>query len=323
MNPEKFVQIKYDTEWYEVIELEDARKQHAKNIQACLEAVEHHNKKDRPLEILAISGSGRSSFASCAQELSNSQFLMLSALDQFHNNPKYHITDVALREYNIEPCNACYSTSSALCGFPCNCFPFDPMQKLYPLVLKCDVMFIATGVNQSTMSSRTKVFLDRLISLDGGFFVNEQQFAFKDAEWRDRCTATATDLAKQNALPYDARMWGRVAAYFISSKDEKNELETVVRDYDEITDLTYIQRTADALREGNADYGFFHDKTDWYAGVWANPNAEMCFDKRDASQHPEFTEHAKRVAQAAVKLAEELRINPIPFDGGARGGKRT
>ena len=70
------------------------------------------------------------------------------------------------------------------------------MQELYPLVLNCDVMFCSTGVNQSAMSSRLKLFADRLISLDGGFFVAPAQYREKDADWRDRCIALSTKLGK-------------------------------------------------------------------------------------------------------------------------------
>src|ERR1019366_4570816 len=63
----------------------------------------------------------------------NSQLLLKSALQQFEHDQKYEITEVRLRDYNISPCNGCYSTTSSLCGFPCNCFPLDPMQELYPL----------------------------------------------------------------------------------------------------------------------------------------------------------------------------------------------
>jgi multimeric flavodoxin WrbA len=59
------------------------------------------------------------------------------------------------------------------------------MQELYPLVLKCDVMLCSTGVNQSAMSTRLKTFLDRLISLDGGFFVGPNQYESKGEDWRD------------------------------------------------------------------------------------------------------------------------------------------
>lgn len=105
------------------------------------------------------------------------------------------------------------------------------MQELYPLVLKCDVMLCSTGVNQSAMSTRLKTFLDRLISLDGGFFVGADQYEQKGPEWRDKCIALAARLSSTGQLHYDARMWGRVAAYFITSKDEKNSVRTVVRNF--------------------------------------------------------------------------------------------
>src|SRR5271156_6356531 len=106
MTSKDFVKIKYKTEWFEVIETEDARAKHAKNIEACTAANDYHNRTDRPLVILAVYGSGRSSFSSCANELSNSQLLLMSAIEQFRGRPdKYEIIDIALREYNNEPCN--------------------------------------------------------------------------------------------------------------------------------------------------------------------------------------------------------------------------
>ena len=41
-------------------------------------------------------------------------------------------------------------------------------------------------------------------------------------------------------------------------------------------------------------------------------------DKRYFSSHPKFLKRAKIVVKAAIHLAQKLRINPIPFDGGAR-----
>ena len=315
MNPKEFVQIKYG-DWWENASEKDSKRKHARNVKACLGAVEYHNKKTRPLNILLIHGSSRSSFKSSAKELSNSQLLLRSAVEPFRGSAAYEITEIALREYNVEPCEGCYSTSSALCGFPCNCFPWDPMQELYPLVLKCDVMLCSTGVNQSAMSSRLKTFLDRLISLDGGFFVSPDQYEQKGAEWRDKCLALAAELSSKGQLHYDARMWGRAAAYFISSKDEKNSGQTVVRNFK--SPLSYIELVANSLRDGNADYGFFHDPHHWYAAAWADPDEELCYDKRYFSSNPKFLMKAKVVARAAIQLALKLRETPIPFDGGAR-----
>ena len=309
------VRLKYG-EWWDEIGEKESRKRHAVNVKACLDAVEYHNREKRPLNILLIHGSGRSSFNSSAKELSNSQLLLRSAVEPWRRNPKFEITEIALREYNVEPCEGCYSTSSALCGFPCNCFPWDPMQKLYPLVLKCDAMLCSTGVNQSAMSSRLKLFLDRLISLDGGFFVAPDQYESKGEAWRDKCIALSTRLARAGRLHYDARMWGRSAAYFITSKDEKNSEQTIVRKFHQT--LSYIELVAHSLRDGNADYGFFHDPQHWYVGAWADANEELCYDKRYFSNHPRFLRQARVVAKAAIQLALKLRKDPVPFDGGAR-----
>ena len=129
MNPKDFVQIKYG-EWWENVSPKESKRKHGRNVKACLAAVAYHNKKRRPLNVLLIHGSGRSSFNSSAKELSNSQLLLRSAIQPFLGNPAYEITEIALREYDVEPCEGCYSTSIALCGFPCNCFPWDPMQEL-------------------------------------------------------------------------------------------------------------------------------------------------------------------------------------------------
>ena len=315
MKARDIARIKYG-EWWDKISEKDSKKRHARNVKVCLDAVQYHNQEKRPLNILLVHGSSRSSFNSSAKELSNSQLLLRSAIEPWRRNRAFEITEIALRQYNVEPCEGCYSTSSALCGFPCNCFPWDPMQALYPLVLKCDVMLCSTGVNQSAMSSRLKTFLDRLISLDGGFFVAPDQYESKGEEWRDKCLALAARLSRSGQLHYDARMWGRTAAYFITSKDENNSGQTAARKFRQ--PLSYIELVAHSLRDGNADYGFFHDPHHWYAGAWADADEELCYDKRYFSSHPRFLQKARIVAKAAIQLALKLRKEPIPFDGGAR-----
>ena len=315
MNARKAIELKYG-EWWENVSNAASKKKHAENVRACLAAAEYHNQTNRPLNILLIHGSSRSSFKSTAKELSNSQLLLRSAIEPWRKKSGFEITEIALREYAIEPCEGCYSTCSALCGFPCNCFPWDPMQKLYPMVLKCDVMLCSTGVNQSAMSTRLKTFLDRLISLDGGFFVGPDQYEAKGEEWRDKCLALSVQLSKSGRLHYDARMWGRTAAYFITSKDQKNDLPTAARNFKQ--PLSYIELVAHTLRDGNADYGFFHDPHHWYVGAWADPDAELCHDKEHFSSNPKFLKEARVVADAAIKLGLKLRKQPVPFDGGAR-----
>src|ERR1017187_524580 len=71
MNPRDFVEIKYG-QWWEQVSQKATKKKHARNIRACLGAVDYHNQKKRPLNVLLIHGSGRSSFSSAAQELCGS-----------------------------------------------------------------------------------------------------------------------------------------------------------------------------------------------------------------------------------------------------------
>jgi multimeric flavodoxin WrbA len=319
MKPEEYRKTA-NGEWYEQVSDADAKPFHADNVRACREAVEHHARKDRPLEILAVHGSSRSSLKSAAGELSNSQLLLQGALEQFRNDAQYHVEEVGLRDYNIVPCNGCYSTTSSLCRFPCDCFPLDDMQKLYPLVLRCDCLLISTPVNQSAMSSRLKLFSDRLISLDGGFYLPPERYGPKDGKMRDRAIALSMALSEKEKLEYDGRMWGRAAAYFITSKDQNNNMKSAVKD--KKPPLGYVEMVAWSLYDGYSDYGFFHADP-WHCGAAANPDEEMALDKAFLNGRADYRDKADKVAKAAVELAKKLRENPPKFDGNARKKTRT
>ena len=162
----------------------------------CLNAVEYHNQEKRPLNILLVHGSSRSSFNSSAKELSNRQLLLRSAIEPWRRDRAFEITEIALREYNVEPCEGCYSTSSAL---------WISMQ-LFSMGSHAGALSVGSEM-RCDMSSRLKQFLDRLISLDGGFFVAPDQYESKGEEWRDKCLTLATKLSNSGQLHYDARMW--------------------------------------------------------------------------------------------------------------------
>jgi len=281
-------------EWYEHPDLQDlAPEEFKKRIRDVLDALDDYNTKDRPLNILAVHGSGRHPVAGCAREVSNSALLLERALDPYRDEG-HDIESVHLREYNISPCNGCVSTASTLCGFPCDCFPFDPMQKLYPKVLRCDLLLCSTPVWQSTVSSRLKLFLDRLISLDGGFFRSE--YTPKTTEFRNR----AIHASREGKFEYTQRMFGRVAAYFISAKDQNNP--------DDI-EFDYIQKTADVLRTGFESYGMLHaDK--WFAGHASKWDEDYSHDKANLNENTGLHVEAQAVVGQAISLAEESRKNP-------------
>lgn len=124
-----------------------------------------------PINALGISGSSRSASDTAAED-SNSEFLLKKALSELEAlGAKTELA--ALREYDIQPCRACYSTTNAQCHFYCSCYPKgtpagdDMSNILYDKVIGADIVLFATPVNNFKISSRLALFLDRCISLDG------------------------------------------------------------------------------------------------------------------------------------------------------------
>lgn len=302
LTPEEYMRLRYGTSWHSYVSEEEARKFHRANVEACQKAVETHlrdKENGGPLKILVVHGSSRSSEKSCAHELSNSQMLARIGIQPYLDNEDVIIEEVNLRNYNIEACNSCYSTTSALCGFPCDCFPIDPMQKLYPKVLWCDILLCSTGVNQSAMASRLKLFCDRLISLDGGYYRTPEQFQYKGAEFREKMIAVST----QQPVIYDPRMYGRVAAFFLSSKDEMDDEELHIQ--------SYVRIVADSLRQGFEDFGMqFADGEEWYASAGGRPDEDLSYDKARILENKEAHAYARKVVFKAIELARELRDSP-------------
>jgi len=75
----------------------------------------------------------------------------------------------------IHPCKACFSTSPALCHWPCSCYPNyalgqtqDWMNEIYPLWVAAHGVMIVTPVNWYQPSSSLKLMIDRLVCADGG-----------------------------------------------------------------------------------------------------------------------------------------------------------
>ena len=76
---------------------------------------------------------------------------------------------------HIHPCKACFSTSPALCNWPCSCYPNyslgqtqDWMNEIYPMWVRAHGVMIVTPVNWYQVSSPLKLMMDRLVCADGG-----------------------------------------------------------------------------------------------------------------------------------------------------------
>lgn len=143
-------------------------------------AEKRHNDAHGPAHILLISGSSRSEHT-CPGELSKSYRLIEIAREALSIEPAVEVEVLELHrivaEYgrHIHPCKACFSTSPALCHWPCSCYPNyslgqtqDWMNDIYPLWVAAHGILIVTPVNWFQTSSPIKLMMDRLVCADGG-----------------------------------------------------------------------------------------------------------------------------------------------------------
>jgi multimeric flavodoxin WrbA len=138
-----------------------------------------HEVADRPARVLLINGSSRNEHT-CPGEVSKSYRLATIAGDLMTAaGIEVDLLDLSriTAEYgrNIHPCKACFSTSAALCHWPCSCYPNhslgqtqDWMNEIYPLWVAADGIMIVTPVNWYQASSPLKLMIDRLVCADGG-----------------------------------------------------------------------------------------------------------------------------------------------------------
>jgi multimeric flavodoxin WrbA len=143
-------------------------------------AQERHEDASAPPRILLINASSRSEHT-CPGEMSKSYRLVEIARDCLAESGGVDIEILDLSriasEYgrNIHPCKACFSTSPALCHWPCSCYPNhslgqtqDWMNDIYPMWVAAHGIMIVTPVNWYQVSSPLKLLMDRLVCADGG-----------------------------------------------------------------------------------------------------------------------------------------------------------
>lgn len=298
-------------DWRDFLTHEQAAAQHARNVAACRAAAAEFAADfaaGGKLKVLALHSSGRAS-AGAAGEPSNSQLLLrhglkalAAAAGRFPEGVE--VDEVSLGDYPIEPCAACYSTTSPACTFPCTPFPFDGMQELYPKVLRADCILISAPTNQAAMPSRLKLFVDRLISLDGGYFVDADQYRAHDAAFR----AEAIALAVAGDVRYDQRLHNKVAAFFISNKDDR---DTGYEDDNGRLIQSYVGMVVESLYRGFYNFGCaFPDPC--HVAFRAVPQEDMCYDKARLAAATPVLEAAGRLVLAALERVRSVRARPLP-----------
>lgn len=138
-----------------------------------------HDDRSLPIRVLLVNGSARSEHT-CPGEMSKSFRIAEIARDVFSSEEAaVDLLDLSrlASEYgrNIHPCKGCFSTSAALCHWPCSCYPnyglgqtHDWMNEIYPLWVAAHGVMIVTPVNWYQTSSPLKLMMDRLVCADGG-----------------------------------------------------------------------------------------------------------------------------------------------------------
>lgn len=133
----------------------------------------------RPNRILLINGASRSEHT-CPGEMSKSFRLAEIARATLESQgAQVDLLDLSrvVSEYgrHIYPCKTCFSTSPALCHWPCSCYPNyalgqtqDWMNDIYPRWVAAHGIMIVTPVNWYHTSSVLKLMIDRLVCADGG-----------------------------------------------------------------------------------------------------------------------------------------------------------
>jgi multimeric flavodoxin WrbA len=126
----------------------------------------HHprEKLEGNVDLLIINGSKHRAnntayFASIAEEVAKEKGISYKVL---------HLAD-----YNIEHCWCCYSMKEDLCGLPCR-NAYDDMPKFHELILKAKAVIVLCPINWNSMTTKMKVFLDRLTCIENMYLSKKE-----------------------------------------------------------------------------------------------------------------------------------------------------
>ena len=129
------------------------------------------------LRVLLIAGSQRRQF-NCPGIDGKARTFMMRMKQRLPSTWELDHVDLAnvYGEPRIQPCNACVSTSMALCCWPCNCYEKDDGKEpdlmwnldLYARLDLADAWAIIGPVNWYGPSTNLKAMFDRLVCANGG-----------------------------------------------------------------------------------------------------------------------------------------------------------
>lgn len=132
---------------------------------------------DRPLRVLIIAGSQRR-LNSCPGLDSKARAFMHRMIGHLPMGWQVDHEDIGNEhgKPKIQPCNACVSSSMALCVWPCNCYgPHSTTQpdllwdlRLYERLARADAWAFIGPINWYGPTTNFKLMFDRLVCMNGG-----------------------------------------------------------------------------------------------------------------------------------------------------------
>ncbi len=183
----------------------------------------------RPFRVLIISGSERRQY-NCPGVDSKSRTLMLRMADRLPQEWEIDMEDLGnvYARARIQSCNACVSTSMALCVWPCNCYEHDSKLEpdlmwnldLYARLDLADAWAIVGPVNWYAPSSNLKLMFDRLVCMNGG---NPREDLIEHKDPEKAMALEHTPEWEELSLNH---LEGRTAAFFCYGDGGGDELDS-------------------------------------------------------------------------------------------------
>ena len=187
----------------------------------------HLPPEQRPFRVLVIAGSQRRQY-NCPGVDSKARALMLRMASRLPAGWETDVEDLGnvFGRARIQPCNACVSTSMALCVWPCNCYEKESSAEpdlmwdldLYSRLDLADAWAIIGPINWYGPSTNLKAMFDRLVCMNGGN-PREELIAHKDPE-----LAMALERTPEWKDLSINHLEGRTAAFFCYGDEGADEI---------------------------------------------------------------------------------------------------
>ena len=186
----------------------------------------------RPFRVFIIAGSDRRQY-NCPGVDSKARTLMLRMADRLPQQWEIDYEDLGnvYGRAHIQSCNACVSTSMALCVWPCNCYEKNNKKEpdlmwdldMYARLDLADAWAIIGPVNWYAPTSNLKLMFDRLVCMNGGN-PREETDRTQGSGTRDE----ARTFAGVGSMSLN-HLEGRTAAFFCYGDGGGDELDSTGR----------------------------------------------------------------------------------------------